>query len=141
MGIGLAIVLTAIVVLVIQNLTSGEKKIEHEIHAEYGVDSPQFRRTMGALLGPALVDGNAVTSLQNGDEIFPAMLEAIRSAETDSDIMALIRTRSSASSAFTARLLLPTVDSLSNRIRSDSIWRVRINAIMSLSVSAYGPSA
>lgn len=80
MGIGLAIVLTAIVVLVIQNLTSGEKKIEHEIHAEYGVDSPQFRRTMGALLGPALVDGNAVTSLQNGDEIFPAMLEAIRSA-------------------------------------------------------------
>jgi cardiolipin synthase len=81
MGIGVAIVLTAVVVLVILNLTSGEKKVEHEIHAEYGVDSPQFRRTMGALLGPALVDGNSVTSLQNGDEIFPAMLEAIRSAQ------------------------------------------------------------
>jgi cardiolipin synthase len=81
MAIGLAILLTAAAVLLILNFASGEKKIEHEIHAEYGVDTPQFRRTMGALLGPSVVDGNAVRALQNGDEIFPAMLEAIRSAE------------------------------------------------------------
>lgn len=36
---------------------------------------------MAHLLGPPLVDGNAVTSLLNGDEIFPAMLAAIRSAK------------------------------------------------------------
>jgi cardiolipin synthase len=35
---------------------------------------------MGVLLGPAIVGGNRVTALQNGDEIFPAMLEAIRGA-------------------------------------------------------------
>jgi cardiolipin synthase len=35
---------------------------------------------MGQLLGPAIVPGNRVTALQNGDEIFPAMLEAIRGA-------------------------------------------------------------
>ena len=35
---------------------------------------------MGSLLGPAIVGGNRVTALQNGDEIFPAMLNAIRTA-------------------------------------------------------------
>jgi cardiolipin synthase len=35
---------------------------------------------MGALLGPQLVGGNRVDTLINGDQIFPAMLEAIRSA-------------------------------------------------------------
>jgi cardiolipin synthase len=35
---------------------------------------------MGAMLGPALLPGNRVRGLRNGDEIFPAMLAAIRSA-------------------------------------------------------------
>jgi cardiolipin synthase len=36
---------------------------------------------MGNLLGPPLLKGNKVTALENGDEIFPALLEAIRSAQ------------------------------------------------------------
>src|SRR5690606_37496601 len=32
------------------------------------------------LLGPPLVAGNRVQNLENGDEIFPSMLEAIESA-------------------------------------------------------------
>jgi cardiolipin synthase len=48
---------------------------------DYAVDDPQFRRTMGTLLGPPLVAGNSVEPLVNGDEIFPAMLEAIHSAQ------------------------------------------------------------
>jgi cardiolipin synthase len=36
---------------------------------------------MGMLLGPDIVRGNRVTALMNGDEIFPAMLEAIRGAK------------------------------------------------------------
>jgi cardiolipin synthase A/B len=36
---------------------------------------------MGALLGPGLLDGNLVEVLLNGDEIFPAMLQAIRGAQ------------------------------------------------------------
>jgi cardiolipin synthase len=46
----------------------------------YGVDDPQFARTMGELFGPRLDGGNVVRTLNNGDEIFPAMLEAIRAA-------------------------------------------------------------
>ena len=36
---------------------------------------------MGSLLGPGIVPGNKVRALCNGDEIFPAMLEAIRGAK------------------------------------------------------------
>ena len=34
------------------------------------------------MLGPSITSGNHVTALQNGDEIFPAMLEAILAAST-----------------------------------------------------------
>jgi cardiolipin synthase A/B len=80
MWIVLAVVGSALLLLIVLNLTSGEKKIEHEIRPLYGVGEPQFVRSMGVLLGPAIVGGNRVTALQNGDEIFPAMLEAIRGA-------------------------------------------------------------
>src|SRR5947209_2634985 len=62
------------------NLKSGEKRVTEKIEHTYSVADPQFIRTMGALLGPALMGGNRVETLVNGDRIFPAMLEAIRSA-------------------------------------------------------------
>ena len=73
--------LTLIAVLVVLNFTGGEKKLEHRIPRLYAVGDPQFYRTMGVLLGPAIVDGNRFEVLLNGDQIFPAMLSAIRSAQ------------------------------------------------------------
>src|SRR5689334_10894719 len=58
-----------------------EKNIEHPIPRLYGADDPQFARTMGVLLGPGILDGNRIDVLLNGDEIFPAMLQAIRSGK------------------------------------------------------------
>jgi len=74
------IALTLIAVLAVLNFTSGEKKIEHRIPRLYSTEDTQFLRTMGLLLGPAILDGNRFQSLLNGDQIFPAMLGAIRSA-------------------------------------------------------------
>ncbi len=77
--LGLLIVVATLLVV---NLFSGsEKKIKHNFPHEHGVDHPQFLRSMGALLGPALVDGNRTTTLLNGDEIFPSMLQAIGAAK------------------------------------------------------------
>jgi len=36
---------------------------------------------MGSLMGPPLVAGNHIESLENGNEIFPAMLSAIQKAK------------------------------------------------------------
>jgi cardiolipin synthase len=76
-----AMVFTVIAVLAVLNFTGGEKKIEHRIPRLYSIDDPQFSRTMGLLLGPAIVDGNRFQVLLNGDQIFPSMLSAIRSAQ------------------------------------------------------------
>lgn len=75
------VAVTLVAILVIANLTSGEKKIEHKIDRLYASDSPQFIRSMGLLLGPPVVGGNRFEVLVNGDEIFPSMLAGIRSAQ------------------------------------------------------------
>ncbi len=75
------VLLTALITIIVLNLTSGEKKMKRRIEPQYGVEHPQFRRAMGSLLGPPLIDGNRVVPLVNGVQIFPAMLEAIQSAE------------------------------------------------------------
>ena len=71
---------TLLLGLVAVNLLPARPRIEHEIRADYSPADPQFARTLGSLLGPRLIGGNQVTPLQNGDEIFPAMLEAIAQA-------------------------------------------------------------
>jgi cardiolipin synthase len=62
------------------SVRAGEKQIRYEVPHRFGVEDPQFLRCMGQLLGPAVVSGNRITALQNGDEIFPSMLAAIRGA-------------------------------------------------------------
>jgi cardiolipin synthase len=71
---------TLVIILVIANLSSGEKKIEHKIERLYASDEPQFLRSMGLLLGPPVLSGNRFEMLLNGDRIFPSMLDGIRSA-------------------------------------------------------------
>ena len=66
---------------VARNFFPAEKKVRSRITADYGPGDDAFLRTMGNVLGPPLLEGNNITPLQNGDEIFPAMVEAIRSAE------------------------------------------------------------
>ena len=72
---------TVLAVVISMNFATPEKKLERKIEHRYAVADPQFRREMGVLLGPAILHGNHVTDLENGDEIFPAMLEGIRSAK------------------------------------------------------------
>jgi cardiolipin synthase A/B len=72
--------MTLIAVLLYANLASPDQPLERAVPHAYGVRDPQFRRTMDQLLGRPIVSGNRVTALLNGDQAFPAMLEAIRSA-------------------------------------------------------------
>src|SRR5205814_3426186 len=57
------------------------RHITRQIEHRYDVAEPAFVRSMGVLLGPPLAQGNRAQTLVNGDEIFPAMLDAIRSAK------------------------------------------------------------
>lgn len=80
LAIPITALVTLLIILVIANLSSGEKKIEHKIERLYASDDPQFLRSMGLLLGPPVLSGNRFEMLLNGDHIFPSMLQAIHSA-------------------------------------------------------------
>lgn len=63
------------------NFIGGEKKIERHVERLYALDDARFMNELGVLLGPPFLAGTRVQALLNGDQIFPRMLAAIRSAK------------------------------------------------------------
>src|SRR5262245_12062320 len=57
-----------------------EKREVYEFNRDLKVTSPDFRRSAEALGNP-MVGGNSAKILENGDEIFPAMIRDIRAAK------------------------------------------------------------
>ena len=76
-----SVIATVGVTLVVLNLMPAEQRIERKIERRYDTGSPEYFRSMGVLLGPPVLAGNRVEALQNGREIFPSMLAAIRGAK------------------------------------------------------------
>ncbi|MCZ9354984.1 phospholipase D-like domain-containing protein [Streptomyces mutabilis] len=58
--------------------------------AAFGERAVRIRRRLERLIGIAATEGNALLALRNGDEIFPAMLDTIRSAEHTVDMMTFV---------------------------------------------------
>jgi phosphatidylserine/phosphatidylglycerophosphate/cardiolipin synthase-like enzyme len=80
--VGVTVGLTVLGVVIARNFVGGEKGVQRRIPHLYSVHDSAFGRAMGLALGPSIVGGNRVVALFNGDEIFPAMLQAIRGAQT-----------------------------------------------------------
>jgi cardiolipin synthase len=80
-----------------------------------------LRRTLECLVGAAFTEGNAITVLRNGDEIFPAMLEAIRGAEHSVDLMTFVYWKGWPARDF--------ADVLTDRARAGVRVRVLIDAL------------
>ncbi len=78
----LAVAFTVFATIVTMNFLTPEKQLDRKLEHLYPVADEQFRREMSVMLGPTIVDGNSVEPLQNGQEIFPAMLADVRSART-----------------------------------------------------------
>lgn len=62
------------------NFVQPERRIQRQVEHRYATDDPEFRHELSTLLGPPILDGNRVQNLENGAEIFPAMLAAVRAA-------------------------------------------------------------
>src|SRR6202046_3449852 len=106
--IGAAIAITLAMVVVVINFHTPEKRIEHQIKHLYSERDAQFEQEMGTLLGPAILSGNEITALQNGDEIFPAMLTAIREAKTTIDFETYIYWAGKTGAQFAQALVDPS---------------------------------
>jgi cardiolipin synthase A/B len=73
----------ALVLAIGANLRTTEKRLLYRPRRLYTSGDADFRRALGILLGPPLVSGNRITSLVNGEQIYAAMLNAIRAAQTN----------------------------------------------------------
>lgn len=62
------------------NFVQPERRIQRQVEHRYTTEDPRFLHELGTLLGPPILQGNRVANFENGDQIFPAMLEAIRGA-------------------------------------------------------------
>ncbi|MEP7330144.1 MAG: cardiolipin synthase B, partial [Betaproteobacteria bacterium] len=71
---------TVAVTFVVLNLIPPTQRVQKPVKRHYATGEPAYFRALGTLLGPTVLEGNKVVALQNGREIFPAMLDAIRTA-------------------------------------------------------------
>ena len=95
---------TLLVVVVAMNFRKPEKRLANAVSHQDAIKDPIFQREMGVLMGPAILGGNRITPLQNGDEIFPAMLDAIRSAKKSITFETYIYWSGSVGESFAAAL-------------------------------------
>ena len=77
----LAFVLSLIAAVLSQGGCASSQQDRYTFEPAFAVEDAQFRRSLGNL-GESLVGGNSATLLENGDGIFPVMLEDIRRARS-----------------------------------------------------------
>ena len=82
------------------SLLNRPTEVRYDIPHAFGVRDPTFLPSVQATDGPSMVDGNRVGILQNGDEIFPAMLAAIATAQKSINLEAYIFWSDSAGTRF-----------------------------------------
>jgi cardiolipin synthase A/B len=115
------LVTTVVVTLLLVNLSSGGPSINKTIEHVTTVSDPIFTRTLENLLGPPWTGGNMITALENGDEIFPAMLNAIRSAEHSVNFETFIYWR--------GNIAIEFANALSERARNGVQVRVLLDGV------------
>ena len=101
---GATVVATALAVLLVANLSLGDKRIDKRVDTLYAAADAQFRRNVNVMFGPALVDGNRTQALVNGEALFADMLEAIRGARSTITFESYIWWSGEIGSAFTQAL-------------------------------------
>jgi cardiolipin synthase A/B len=80
-----------------------------------------LRRRFEVIIGTPFTEGNALTVLRNGDEIFPAMLDAIRAATSTVDLMTFVYWRGDIAVEFAS--------AMSERARAGVRVRLLIDAL------------
>jgi len=123
----ISVIATLVVGLLVLNFMPSEKKIDTQLTRQYDTNDAQFRRSLGVLLGPPIIEGNKVEVLLNGDQIFPAMLKAIREAKHSINFETYIYWSGSIGKEFT--------DALAERARAGVKVHVLLDWVGSMKVS------
>ncbi len=102
--------------------------MRYHMRHQFAVRDVAFLQTMYALTGTALTDGNRIDVLKNGDQIFPAMLTAIRGAQKTINLEFYIYWDGEIGRTFT--------EALAERARAGVAIKVILDAVGSSQMSA-----
>ena len=133
-----SVAVTLVIVFFAANLRTPEAKVEHRIEHLYGIRDPLFQREMSALLGPTIVSGNEIQALQNGDEIFPAMLAAIREAKSTIDFETYIYWSGNTGAEFAEALIERAKAGVKVHLMLDWVGSVKMDAALLSSMRQAG---
>ena len=97
------------------------ESLDYNLEHTFAIRSPEFFPSALALADPVPIAGNKIELLQNGDEFFPAMLEAIRGAQQTINFAAYIMTSDAIGHEFR--------DALSEKARAGVEVRVLLDGI------------
>ncbi len=75
------VLLTMLVLIAAFNYRSRKRIERYRLSPKCVLGDPQFCRSMTGILGDPFTEGNRIDTLQDGREIFPAMIEAILAAQ------------------------------------------------------------
>ncbi|MFD0141873.1 MULTISPECIES: phospholipase D-like domain-containing protein [unclassified Streptomyces] len=98
----------------------------------------RLRRRLERLIGIAATEGNQLVALRNGDEIFPAMLEAIEAAEHTIDMMTFVYWRGQIARDFAGALARRARDGVRVRLLLDGFGASRIEPELLDAMNAAG---
>ena len=115
------LITTLVATLFLVNWTSGSPSITKTIEHTVSVSDPLFTRTLENLLGPPWTGGNSIKPLENGDEIFPAMLNAIRNAKSTVNLETFIY--------WSGNISIEFANALSERARAGVQVRVLLDGV------------
>lgn len=85
-----------------------------------GADPSNLRNALESTVGAVFQSGNRVTVLRNGDEIFPAMLEAIEGAERTIDFVTFVYWQGEIAQRFAQTLAERSLDGVRVRVVLDA---------------------
>jgi cardiolipin synthase len=105
------------------------RRLRQPLPATSSIHSPDFAQATGSMLGASFLPGNRITTLSDGDEIFPAMLGAIRRARRTITFETFIFRRSEVAQQF--------VDALAERARAGVEVKMIVDALGSLGAGDY----
>ncbi|MEA3210785.1 MAG: cardiolipin synthase [Chthoniobacter sp.] len=105
------------------------RRLHEPLPAISAVRSADFAQATGSMLGASFLPGNRLTTLSDGDEIFPAMLGAIRRARRTITFETFVFHRGEIAQQF--------VEALAERARAGVEVKVIVDALGSLGAGGY----
>ncbi len=105
------------------------RRLQHPLPAVTSIQSAEFAQATGSMLGASFLPGNRITTLNDGEEIFPAMLRAIRQARQTINFETYVFRRSDIAQEF--------VEALAERARAGVQVKMIVDAVGALGAGEY----